>query len=79
MQRVLFEILRRSSDTSTERQSKKRKSDVLTRDDGKYAEQGFRRETRGARPGMIDWQVKRRCTEGWEQSLGKKMYNAVYE
>jgi hypothetical protein len=81
MQRVLSEILRRSCDTTpSDRHSKKRKSEILlAREDGKYAEQEFRRESRGARPGLVDWQIKRRCTNEWEGSAGRRLFGAVCE
>ena len=77
MQRVLHEILRRSCDT--ERSSKKRKRDVLPRRDGKFAEEAYDRETRGARPGLMDFTVKRKGTDDWKASASsKKMYTSVY-
>jgi hypothetical protein len=77
MQRVLYEILRRSCD-STERNTRKRKSDFSEpRIDGKYAEENFTRETRGPRPGMIDWAIKKRRTEEWDISGARRMYTGV--
>jgi hypothetical protein len=77
MQRVLHEIMRRSLDSS-ERYSKKRKSDAKEpRDDGMYAEESFNRETRGARPGMADWlhNIKRRRTDS-SLSGARRMYKS---
>jgi len=77
MQRVLSEILRRSCDT--ERSTKKRKHEILVRNDGKFAEAMYDRETRGARPGLMDFTIKRKRTEDCDTSAStKKMYTAVY-
>jgi hypothetical protein len=78
MQRVLYEILRRSCD-NTDRTSKKRKSSaLLPSNDGKFAEQLYDRETRGARPGLIDWTVKRKRTDDWGTLMGKRMYTEAH-
>jgi hypothetical protein len=69
MQRVLFEILRRSHDN--DRYSRKRKVEPESREDGKYAEELFRRETRGARPGRDAWLAKRRKME--KEDFGRRM------
>jgi hypothetical protein len=75
MQRVLSEILRRSYDI--ERSIKKRKHDTLVRNDGKFAEEMYDRESRGARPGSEDF--KRKRTDDWDtRASTKKMYTAVY-
>ena len=75
MQRVLYEILRRSNEGVEKSQSRKRKAENLfTRDDGKYAEELFTKETRGPRPGMIDWIAKRRRVEEWDISGMKRTY-----
>ena|SRR6266496_2421605 len=77
MQRVLYEILRRSCDT--ERSIKKRKHETLIRKDRKFAEEMYDRETRGARPGMMDFTIKRKRTEDWDTTASvKKMYTSVY-
>jgi hypothetical protein len=77
MQRVLYEILRRSCDT-TERNNRKRKSDYIEPNiEGKYAEEQYSRETRGPRPGMIDWAIKKRRTEEWDISGARRMYTGV--
>ena len=71
MQRVLYEILRRSTENADKSQSRKRK--MGARNDGKYAEELFTRESRGPRPGMIDWIAKRRRTEG-DDSMRKTQH-----
>src|SRR5204863_343728 len=77
MQRVLYEILRRSCDS--DRSNKKRKHDLLHRTDGKFAEEMFDRETRGSRPGLMDYTIKRKRTEEWEATAGaRKKYTLVY-
>ena len=77
MQRVLHEILRRSCDS--DRSNKKRKYDLLHRNDGKFAEEMFDRETRGPRPGLNDYNIKRNRTEDWEAAAGaRKKYTLVY-
>ena len=77
MQRVLYEILRRSREA--DRSNKKRKHDLLHRSDGKFAEEMYDRETRGSRPGLVDYTIKRRRTEEWESTTGaRKMYTTVY-
>lgn len=78
MQRVLFEILRRSRD-NYERNSKKRSLDVMERDDGKFAEANCDWESRGERPGAIDWNIKRQKTQAWDAFDGKRMYTTVYD
>ena len=76
MQRVLYEILRRSCDN--ERSTKKRKSEALEASyDGKYAEELHDRETRGARPGLMDWTRKRNRTQEWSTLGAKRMYRAT--
>lgn len=75
MQRVLSEILRRSGDA--ERSIKKRKHESLVRNDGKFAEEMYDCETRGARPGSTDF--KRKRADDWDRSASdKKMYTDVY-
>jgi hypothetical protein len=77
MQRVLSEILRRSYDN--ERSGKKRKHEALVRNDGKFAEEMYDRETRGVRPGWTDFDIKRKRMDDWDtSSSAKKMYTAVY-
>jgi hypothetical protein len=72
MQRVLYEILRRSNENmeKTQNQSRKRKPEaLLAADDGKFAERLYSRQTRGPRPGMVDWSAKRRrVSEEWDLS-----------
>lgn len=78
MQRVLHEILRRASD-NTDRSNKKRKLDVANCSDGKFAEEMYDRETRGHRPGMSDWNIKRKKPNDWEISGPMARYTAVYQ
>ena len=79
MQRVLFEILRRSRD-SNDRATKKRKVDTMLREDGKYAEELYDRETRGERPGLISWTaLKHRRTGEYDTANTRMMHMAVYQ
>ena len=79
MQRVLFEILRRSQIDNPERLNKKRKLDTTSIEDGKYAEERYDRETRGARPGRIDWTIKKRRTESeWQAADARRMHTSGY-
>jgi len=76
MQRVLFEILRRSQTDNPERMSKKRKLDITFTNDGKFAEERYDRETRGTRPGRIEWNVKKRRTHAeWHGADAKRMHS----
>jgi len=75
MQRVLYEILRRSCDS--DRTNKKRKHDFITQKDGKYAEELYDRENRGHRPGMMNYHVKRRRTEESEPVNAHKRHATV--
>ena len=78
MQRVLFEILRRASEGMDRHNTKKRKAEILaTRDDGKFAEETFNRDSRGARPGMVAWPGKRFRTEDWGITGMRKMYDCL--
>jgi hypothetical protein len=74
MQRVLFEILRRSKNDLPERINKKRKLDTAFTDAGKFAEERYDRETRGARPGRNDWTNKKKRTDS-EWQATKRMHN----
>ena len=75
MQRVLFEILRRSQIDNPDRVNKKRKVDTMSTD-GKFAEERYERETRGARPGRSDWAKKRRTLDlEWHASETKRMHS----
>jgi hypothetical protein len=79
MQRVLSEMLRRSCDP-TERATKKRTADIDTDEpssDDRYAEQLYDRETRGARPGYMAWERKRKRTEEWDTLNVKRMHMTV--
>ena len=79
MQRVLFEILRRSQIDNPEKVNKRRKLDMTSIDDGKYAEERYDRETRGARPGRVDWANKKRRTESeWAAADTKRMHTSGY-
>jgi hypothetical protein len=77
MQRVISEILRRSTETSEKHPSKKRTlddSEVLHPTDGKFAEETFTRETRGARPGHSTWSAKRKRTDDYDT---RRFYEAA--
>jgi hypothetical protein len=79
MQRVLFEILRRSQVDNPEHLSVlKRKLDNTTfNDDAKFAEQRYDRETRGSRPGRIDWTIKKKRTKlEWHTAQTKRMHTS---
>jgi hypothetical protein len=77
MQRVLSEILRRSCDA--ERPIKKRKYEPEDQNGGKFAEEMYDRESRGARPGWKDFMAKRKKTDDRDASASvKKKYTAVY-
>ena len=82
MQRVLFEILRRSQfaqNENPERVNKKRKFDGPLAEDGKYAEQRYSPETRGARPGRTDWTSKKRRAElEWQAADMRRMHTAAH-
>ena len=79
MQRVLYEILRRSSEMSDRHVPKKRKAEetLSIRSDGKFAEETFIRDTRGARPGMNTWANKRKRTDDWNVSRLRRMYDGM--
>jgi len=78
MQRVLYEILRRTNENmeKIQPQSRKRKAETqYLREDGKFAERLFTKETRGPRPGMVNWTPKRRkAAEEWELSDLRRAY-----
>jgi hypothetical protein len=75
MQRVLFEILRRSQVDNPYRINKKRKLDNTLTDSGKFAEERYDRETRGARPGRADWTMKKMRTESeWHAAEVKRVH-----
>ena len=76
MQRVLFEILRRSQVDNPDLNTKKRKLDNTFPDTGKFAEERYDRETRGARPGRADWTMKKRRTDSeWQAAEVKRMHS----